>query len=335
MTDDNMTELADATTRRRNEDVAKLRQRRKEIGLLMTAPYYGRQIPPPLNPCYPGWIALLTDGYKGLTDLIHQFRQRDLGLASANKLDYTVSKELMDHFDEFRGAIRAAAEVTEKWTPAADSDDDTIRPEVYRIADHGKYVYAIGSRDISWMQHRLKQLAYAGRIDIEAHNELQHDLCYDIGEPIYSMTTSNLHDDALWDGGWDWDENRYSDGRQVMIRTQITDWRELFDEVPMEPRHQGLRRRRDQRTPRRSGVPDRPAGPGTRVRVRASSDRDQPRRPDAPALDKYPLGCQDSRGVEPAEDEGGLAGMRSGTAECWQKENAHHLEAEKFREEEV
>ena len=61
---------------------------------------------------------------------------------------------------------------------------------------------------------------------------MQHDLCYDIGEPIYPMTTANLHDEETWDGGWDWDENTYSDGRQVMIRAQITDWRELFDEVP-------------------------------------------------------------------------------------------------------
>ena len=129
MTDnDNITELADAATCRRNAAIAEFEQRRNEIGLQATAPYYGRQIPPPLNPCYPGWIALLTDGYKGLTDLIHQFRQRVLGLASASKLDYAVSDELMHHFDEFGGAIGAAAELAEKWSPASNPDDDTISP---------------------------------------------------------------------------------------------------------------------------------------------------------------------------------------------------------------
>lgn len=202
---------------------------------IKAARYYGRQIPPPLNPCHSDWIAPLLDGYNGLTGLVQQFSQRASGLAIANKLDYTVTKQLLDHFDEFLGAIRAAADLTKKCSPASDLDEVTISPEVYQIADHAKYVYAIGSRDVAWMQYRLQQLAYTGRIDIEAHNELQHELCYGIGEPIYSMTTSNLHDDARWDGCWDWDDNTYSDGRQVMIRAHFTDWRELFDEVPWNP----------------------------------------------------------------------------------------------------
>jgi hypothetical protein len=228
--DENITELADAQTRRRNAAIAKFNKRRHDIGLQMTAPYYGRQIPPPLNPCYPGWVALLTDGYKELSDQVARFNQTILRLVSARKLDPTAGQELRRHFDEFRRVIADAAVVIDDWSPTEDPED-TIPPEVHRIADYGKYVYAIGSRDISWMQHRLKKLAYSGLIDIEAQNELHHDLCYSLGEPIYSATTSLLHDHATWDGGWDWDENTYSDGRQVMIRVRITDWQTLFGEV--------------------------------------------------------------------------------------------------------
>ena len=45
----------------------------------------------------------------------------------------------------------------------------------------------------------------------------------------------NLHDHAIWDGGWDWDDNTYSDGRQVMIQVRIINWQTLFDEVERNP----------------------------------------------------------------------------------------------------
>ena len=230
--DENIIELANAQTRRRNAAIAKFNKRRRDFGLKMTAP--GRQIPPPLNPCYPGWIALMTDGYKELSDQATRFNQKILKLVSARKLDPTAGPELLRHFDEFRRVITDAAAVIDNWSPA-ESSDDTIPPEVHRIADHAKYAYAIGSRDIAWMQYRLEQLAYAGRIDIEAHNTLQQDVCYAMGEPTYLATTSKLHDNAIWDGGWDWDDNTYSDGRQVMIRVRITNWRKLFDEVECNP----------------------------------------------------------------------------------------------------
>ena len=159
--DENITELADAQTRRRHAAIARFNKRRNDIGLQMTAPYYGRQIPPPLVPCYPGWVALLTDGYKELSDQVARFNQTILRLISAGKLDPTAGPELLRHFDELSRVIADAAAMIDNWSPA-ESSDDTIPPEVHRIADHAKYAYAIGSRDIALMQHRLKQLAYAG-----------------------------------------------------------------------------------------------------------------------------------------------------------------------------
>lgn len=333
--DDNITELAEATTRRRNKDVAKLRQRRNEIGLLTTAPYYGRQIPPPLNPCYPGWITLLIDGYTGLTELTHQFRMQIMGLASARKLDHTVTRELMDHFDELRGAVKAAAEVTEKWSPASNPDDGTIPPEVHQIADHAKYVYAVGSRDISWMQHRLRQLAYASRIDIEAHNELQRDLCYDMGDPIYWMTTSNLHDEETWDGGWDWDENTYSDGRQVMIRAQIPDWQQLFDEVPI---NYAIKVYGD------GVINDHPAGTVCQIAPPVPQRKDDCGHPDI-QISLADLMRQPSINIRWDAEKAAVWRQQEAEEEArrnerwaqtrWEKENAVHLEAEKFREEEA
>ena len=103
--DENITELADAQTRRRNAAIAKFNKRRQDIGLQMTAPYYGRRIPPPLEPCYPGWIPLLADGYKMLTEETTRFNQKIMGLISARKLDPRAARELMRHFDEFRSVI--------------------------------------------------------------------------------------------------------------------------------------------------------------------------------------------------------------------------------------
>ena len=185
------------------------------------------------------------------------------------------------------------------------------------------------------MQYRLEQLAYAGRIDIEAHNELQDHLCYGIGEPIYLMMTSNLHDDALWDGGWDWDENTYSDGRQVMIRAQVTDWRELFDEVPWNP---AIKVYGD------GVIIEHPAGvvcliappdPGPEhecghpvIEISLADLMRQPwinTRWDATTVAEW----------DQAQGEEKVRRHAQWEAECWQKENAHHLEAEKFRDEEI
>ena len=148
-------------------------------------------------------------------------------MVEAGKLDPAEKDGLQAHYTEFRAAIDAGAAVIEAWKPGADANE--ITPQVHRIADHVKHVYAVGSRDISALQYRLEKLAYAGKIDIEAHNDLQHDVCYDMGEGVYYCTIQNLHDDELGDAAEDWGDNTYSGGRTIM---SLTGWEALCDSVP-------------------------------------------------------------------------------------------------------
>ena len=68
--DENITELADAQTRRRNAAIAKFNKRRQDIGLQMTAT---------APTCYPGWIPLLADGYKDADGGDHPVQPEDHG----------------------------------------------------------------------------------------------------------------------------------------------------------------------------------------------------------------------------------------------------------------
>ena len=147
------------------------------------------------------------------------------------------------------------------------------------------------------------------------------------------MTTSNLHDDALWDGGWDWDDNTYSDGRQVTIRAQITDWRELFDEVPwnqaIEVYGDGVINEHHEGVVCLIAPPD--PGPGYEcghpvIEISLADLMRQPwinTRWDAKTAAEW----------NQAEDEERARRHAQRKAEWWQQKNAHHLQAEKFREE--
>ena len=182
-----------------------------------TAPDYGRQIPPPLNPFVAGMVARLMDGYESATARIKGFQKEITELVEAGKLDPVEQAALLTQHSALQDAIDTAAEITGGWKSAG-PDADKITPEVHRIADYAKFTYAVGSRDIVALVWRLAELADAGRLDIEAHNRLQHDLTYGMGEGIYHGTISALHDENVWDGGWDWDDNHYSDGRVVILR---------------------------------------------------------------------------------------------------------------------
>ena len=188
------------------------------------------RIPPLFNPQVTSWIEDVTEGYQGLTKGIEWFHNKVAELVDAGKLDPAEKDGLQAHYTEFRAAIDAAVAVTGNWKPGANANE--ITPGVHRIADHVKHVCAVGSRDISALQYRLQKLAYAGKIDIEAHNDLQHDVCYDMGEGVYYATTQNLHDDDLGDMAEDWGDNTYADSRQIMIKAYITDWEALCDSVP-------------------------------------------------------------------------------------------------------
>lgn len=233
--DENITELADAATRRRNRILAEYHRYRTESFLSSPEkPVYGAMVPPPLDPHHTIWIALLSDHYPWMLDYSRDFGRKVVNLVSAGKLDPSAVRKLRRQFEEFHAAVEAAAESVENWLPAADSSGQTAPAEVHLIADHAKHVYAIGSRDIADLQYKLQRLAYAGRIDIEAHNELQWELAHD-GEELYLSTISLLHDEETWDGDWNGWDNTYSDGRQVMTRVLITDWHELVHEVLLNP----------------------------------------------------------------------------------------------------
>ncbi|MCX5044643.1 hypothetical protein OG921_15850 [Aldersonia sp. NBC_00410] len=222
---DNIIPIFDGQERRRRRAIAEFHERREAIGR-HNARLYNRRIPPPLNPCHAGWVALLIDGYRGLLHNTQRVNQTLAELSATGKLH---TSAMLAHLGELSSAIDAALAAAEDWRPGDDSK--ALTPELHRIADHAKHVYAVGARDISDLQYMLERLAYTGCIDIEAHNELQHTVCYDLGEAIYTATTSNLHDDELWDGGWDGDDDTYSDGRQVMSKVFVPDWGELFEPV--------------------------------------------------------------------------------------------------------
>ena len=159
---------------------------------------FGLRIPPALNPEVTDGITEISEGYGGLTREIEWFRERATNLVDTGKLDLAEKINLLGHFAELNDALDAAVVVTAGWTPT-DTDPDKLAPKVHRIADHAKHVYAIGARDISALQYRLQKLAYAEKIDIAAHNNLQHDVCYGMGDRLYTRTTSNLHDEEIPD----------------------------------------------------------------------------------------------------------------------------------------
>jgi hypothetical protein len=188
------------------------------------------RIPPLFNPEVMSWIEEVIKGYQGLTRGIEWFHKKIAELVEVGKLDPAEKDGLQAHYTEFRAAIDAGAAAIEAWKPGANANE--ITPQVHRIADHVKHVYAVGSRDISALQYRLEKLAYAGKIDIEAHNDLQHDVCYDMGEGVYCCTIQNLHDEELGDKAEDWGDDHYADSRLIMIKAHITGWEALCDSVP-------------------------------------------------------------------------------------------------------
>ncbi|MGO9285722.1 MAG: hypothetical protein ACLP75_22830 [Mycobacterium sp.] len=201
------------------------------------APDYGREIPPRLNPDILDMVDRVKACYLGLTQWIVGFQDEIVALVDAGKLDPGERTGLLEQYRHLQEAVDAATADALKWHPVAGVHDFTdsrgrIPDFVHRLADHAKYVYAVGSRDIAAMQYRLAELAHTGRLDPEVHRGLQWNHCLPMWETLYHGTTSAVRDERTWDGGWDWADNTYSDGRQVMAQVRVKNWQILDRDWP-------------------------------------------------------------------------------------------------------
>jgi hypothetical protein len=84
---------------------------------------------------------------------------------------------------------------------------------------------------------------------------LQWNHCVPMWETLYHGTTSAVRDERTWDGGWDWADNTYSDGRQVMAQVRVKNWQILDRDWPYNG--DNVRRRPDPGAPAGFALPDR------------------------------------------------------------------------------
>ena len=213
------------------------RRQKARDNLSLTAPDYGREIPPRLNPDVPDMVDRVKACYVGLTQWIVGFQDEIVALVDAGKLDPGERTGLLEHYRHLQEAVDAATADALKWHPVAGVHDFTdsrgrIPDFVHRLADHAKYVYAVGSRDIAALQYCLAELAGTGRLDHEVHRHLQWGHCLGMWECLYHGTTCAVRDERTWDGGWDWADNTYSDGRQVMAQVRVKNWQILDRDWP-------------------------------------------------------------------------------------------------------
>jgi hypothetical protein len=146
-------------------------------------------------------------------------------LVDAGRLDPGESTGLLEHYDQLQEAVDAATTHAVRWRTRSGV---ILGDFVNALADHAKYVYAVGSRDIAALQYRLTELAHTGRLDVEAHKRLRWDHCLRMWEALYHGTTSAVRDERTWDGMWDWSDNTYHDARQVMMQARVKG-REILD----------------------------------------------------------------------------------------------------------
>ena len=153
-------------------------------------------------------------------------------MPNSGKLNPSASESLLGHYRELEKVVDAALTYTLSCPTATLDSRGRIPDYVHSLADHAKYVYAIGTRDIAAMQYKLAELAGTGRLDHEVQNGLQWDHCLPMWETLYDGTTCAVRDDRTWDGGWDWSNNTYSDGRQVMAQARVKNWYQLVRNWP-------------------------------------------------------------------------------------------------------
>jgi hypothetical protein len=150
---------------------------------------------PRLNPDVPDMFEWVKACYVGLTQRIVGFQDEIVALVDAGKLDPGERTGLLEHYRHLQEAVDAATADALMWHPVAGVHDFTdsrgrIPDFVHRLADHAKYVYAVGTRDIAGLQYRLAELAHTGRLDFEVHKRLQWDHCLAMWKTLYYGTTS-------------------------------------------------------------------------------------------------------------------------------------------------
>lgn len=227
-------EPADLAAFRGQRAAARLERRRRKASanFAKMSPDYGREIPPRLNSDVPDMIDQVKACYAILTQCICDFEDQIVSSVEAGKLDQGERICLLEHYGRLQEAVDAATADALNWEPASGirefTDGRGYYPDgVHRIADHAKYVYAVGTRDMATLQYRLSELAHTGRLDLEVHRDLQWKHCLPMWETLYRGTTSAVRDERTWDGGWQWSDNTYSDGRQVMTQIRLKNWQEL------------------------------------------------------------------------------------------------------------
>lgn len=226
---DDPVDLAEFRAQREERERQRRWREARDIGY---APDYGRQVPPPLSPNVSEMVETVRACYAALAHGIAGFQDEVAALADAHKLHPAERGHLSESYREFSAAIEAAGVDIPKGCPGARADDFTEEGAwnarvVNGVADHAKYVYAVGTRDIAALQYRLAELGHTGKLNFEAHEHLQGTHCLAMWETLYCGTLSALHDQRTWDGAWDWYGNTYSDGRQIMVQTRVKDWEEL------------------------------------------------------------------------------------------------------------
>jgi hypothetical protein len=203
---------------------AERRQQRALENCSPVAPDYGREIPPRINPDVPDMVDRVKSGYFDLTEAIQRFQDW------VADLDPRARPSLTAHYRHLLEAVTAATAVALQWSRCDHSAHFT--DQVQRIADHAKYVYAVGSRDIGSLQYRLAAYAHVGLLAPETHERLQWDHCHKSWETLYYGTVCAVRDDRTWDGGWDWSDNTYSDGRQIMAQVRVKNWDAIERDLP-------------------------------------------------------------------------------------------------------
>jgi hypothetical protein len=222
---------------RREAREAKRRQREAREKFREYAPDDGRVVPPPINPDVAAMVEKVEACYAELAQEIIGFQNEISALVDAEKLHPGEHQRLLGHYQDLQSAMDAAIMDRPQGRPGDRGDDFTgngawNRGAIGRFADHAKYVYAVGTRDIASLQFLLAELAHTGRLYFEAHEWLQSEHAYAMWTTLYLGTTSAVRDERTWDGAWDWYDNTYSDGRQVMAQVRLKNWLELDRDFP-------------------------------------------------------------------------------------------------------
>ena len=132
---------------------------------------------------------------------------------------------------------------------------------VHRLADHAKYVYAVGTRDIAALQYRLAKLAGPGRVGDKEPELPAMEALQPMWETLSRGTTpAPVRDDGAPPGTarWDWSDNTYSDRRGATAQVRVDNWQKLDCNWPVPNEVSCAGRRPDHSRTPRGGSPRSP-----------------------------------------------------------------------------